>query len=69
MESNMLFIWLCCFLIVYTSAAAQKYVSYAGDLFQLSCSSKTTPVWFKDDDAAQTLAIGERKAARFTDQR
>ena len=51
------------------SANSSVYVSNVGAVISLFCNSQLTPVWMKDDKVAQSLAVGGRKVARFTDQR
>ena len=53
------------------SATIENRVINADTAFSISCDSSTTPVWMKDDKVkvAQSLAIGDRRVARFTDHR
>ena len=49
--------------------ATDDFFSPSGDSFTLTCESNTIPVWFRDNKVAQSLAVGDRKVARFTDAR
>ena len=46
-----------------------KKVTQEKERISFVCNSESTPVWMKDADDVQSLAVGDRKARRFKDQR
>ena len=65
-----MFLFILCVIVVESeSASVQQHVTTFGSSFSIDCSSNPAPVWLRDDNVAQTLAIGDRKTSRFTDER
>ena len=57
-----------CFHFSMGSLTTQKTV-YTDYAVTFDCFSATVPAWLRDNELAQTLAFGDKKMARFTDER